>query len=364
MAANNITLKDIAQATGYSLISIHRAIHNKDGLSEETRTKILEAVKAMGYEVNFAASALKRNPIRVAYIGEAARSAGEYHACMLEGVHTAFDEFAGLNCSCDDLVVPYGHGAAAAECKVLDKLYDDPHPYDGIVVLPANTGSDLEYRLGKLIAKGIPVVLVDERIPQLDSLCCISPRSDLIGRLGAEYLCKVCDPGLIIIAMGDTTSKTHQENVRGFSSYIEENRLPFTTLVVDDPYDEPLLEQRLEQALLAHPETVAFYSVREKNCQAITRVALRHPERKTEVLVTELCPENVSNLERGLVSGIIDKNPFQRGYLGMHLLFEYLLKKEMPKAKVLSVPVSIVLRSNLPFYVGRMGPGIYVSSSV
>ena len=95
--------------------------HNKDGLSEETRTKILEAVKAMGYEVNFAASALKRNPIRVAYIGEAARSAGEYHACMLEGVHTAFDEFAGLNCSCDDLVVPYGHGAAAAECKVLDK---------------------------------------------------------------------------------------------------------------------------------------------------------------------------------------------------------------------------------------------------
>ena len=116
--------------------------------------------------------------------------------------------------------------------------------------------------------------------------------------------------------------------------------------------------------MLAHPETVAFYSVREKNCQAITRVALRHPERKTEVLVTELCPENVSNLERGLVSGIIDKNPFQRGYLGMHLLFEYLLKKEMPKAKVLSVPVSIVLRSNLPFYVGRMGPGIYVSSSV
>lgn len=362
--ASHITLKDISRATGYSLISIHRAIRGKDGLSEETREKILEAVKAMGYEVNYAASALKRNPIRVAYVGVAARSAGEYHASMLEGVHTAVEEVAGLNCSCTDLLVPYGNEAAEAECKVLEKLYDDPHPYDGIVVLPANTGSKLVYRLGMLIAKGIPIVLLDERIPQLDSLCCISPRSDLIGRLGAEYLCKISRPGKIVIAMGDATSKTHQENVRGFGAYIEENKFPFETIEVDDPYDEKRLEEALEETLCSREDVVAFYSVREKNCKAITKVVSRHPERKCEVLVTELCPDNVSSLERGLVSGIIDKNPFQRGYLGMHLLFEYLLKSEMPKAKVLSVPVSIVLRSNLPFYVGRMGQGIYVSSSV
>ena len=36
-----ITLKDIAQASGYSLVSVHRAMNNKEGVSKEVRQQIL-----------------------------------------------------------------------------------------------------------------------------------------------------------------------------------------------------------------------------------------------------------------------------------------------------------------------------------
>ena len=48
----NITIKDVARELGVSYYSISRALNGKEGVSKETRDKILEAAERMGYQPN------------------------------------------------------------------------------------------------------------------------------------------------------------------------------------------------------------------------------------------------------------------------------------------------------------------------
>lgn len=53
------TLKDIAQKTGYSVNTVSRALRNKPDISVETREKIRELARSMGYHNNALASSLR-----------------------------------------------------------------------------------------------------------------------------------------------------------------------------------------------------------------------------------------------------------------------------------------------------------------
>jgi LacI family transcriptional regulator len=52
MVSMNITIKDVARELGVSYSSISRALNGKEGVSKETRDKILEAAERMGYQPN------------------------------------------------------------------------------------------------------------------------------------------------------------------------------------------------------------------------------------------------------------------------------------------------------------------------
>lgn len=54
-----VTLKDLAQKTGYSVNTVSRALRGKDDIGEETIEKIKDAAKEMGYINNTIASSLR-----------------------------------------------------------------------------------------------------------------------------------------------------------------------------------------------------------------------------------------------------------------------------------------------------------------
>ena len=57
--AKRCTLKDVAIATGLTVNSVSRALHNKSDISELTKKRVTEAAKRLGYVPNSAASSLK-----------------------------------------------------------------------------------------------------------------------------------------------------------------------------------------------------------------------------------------------------------------------------------------------------------------
>ena len=55
----NATLKDIAKAAGVSAMSVSKALNNKQGISEETRKRILKAAEELHYTQNMVAKSLR-----------------------------------------------------------------------------------------------------------------------------------------------------------------------------------------------------------------------------------------------------------------------------------------------------------------
>lgn len=52
MEQKKVTLKEIAEKTGVSMATVHRAIYGKGGLSEETRKKIMDEVERSNYQLD------------------------------------------------------------------------------------------------------------------------------------------------------------------------------------------------------------------------------------------------------------------------------------------------------------------------
>ena len=59
-----MTLKDIAEKTGYSIKTVSRAIHNHADINADTRTKIMTVVKEHSFELNWAAQSLRSRRTR------------------------------------------------------------------------------------------------------------------------------------------------------------------------------------------------------------------------------------------------------------------------------------------------------------
>jgi LacI family transcriptional regulator len=57
--AKRITLKDVAEKTGFTINTVSRALHNKSDISEETKKVIDKAAKAMGYVRDAAAGSMR-----------------------------------------------------------------------------------------------------------------------------------------------------------------------------------------------------------------------------------------------------------------------------------------------------------------
>lgn len=83
-----VSLKDIAQRCGVSVATVSKALNNQPDIGEETRSRIEQAAKEMGYMTNAAARALKTNRtynLGVLFVdGQRSGLRHEYFASMLE----------------------------------------------------------------------------------------------------------------------------------------------------------------------------------------------------------------------------------------------------------------------------------------
>ncbi|MDE7433035.1 MAG: LacI family DNA-binding transcriptional regulator, partial [Lachnospiraceae bacterium] len=59
-----ITIKDIAKICGVGVSTVSRAINNKPGINEETKNKIIQAIKDNNYIPNNSARNLERSESR------------------------------------------------------------------------------------------------------------------------------------------------------------------------------------------------------------------------------------------------------------------------------------------------------------
>lgn len=350
-----VTLKDIAESTGFSLVSVHRAINGKSGVSEKTRREILSAAQQMGYTPNLMASVLKRKQLNIAIVFPQPGGNGAfYFDYMRKGCQAFIDETAGYQFNfidCPFVMDTENNREEAHQLETLETLFDTMgDELDGLLTVPMENTQASNDMIARFAQRGVKVVLIDNDFPDSGRLCCISASDENTGRLGAELMCSMMHQkeGTILVAAGNQQSPSHRKNAEGFADYVRTHRPELNVVCVNDP-QRPAADSYYHY--MEDPSVIAAYSVRARNTIALCEAALAlESRRKLLVLGSDLFSESADMLRRGVLKGIIYKNPYQKGYLGLKVLVDSLIKDTAPKAANITVQISVVMRSNLVFF--------------
>jgi len=162
MNRQSITIRDVAEYAAVSTATVSRVLNEDDRVTAPTRMKVLEAMEALGYTVNYVARSLKMN--RTKTIGIIAPElSGDFFMYIAESLDRE------LSANGYSLVVSLSHDSVEQEEKRLRHMAE--RLVDGLVIIPAtDKGSHLAF----LKDFGIPVVFVDRMVNDFIADCVVS----------------------------------------------------------------------------------------------------------------------------------------------------------------------------------------------
>ncbi len=213
-----VTLRDIAQATGYTINTVSRALNNKPDISRETSLKIQQAARQAGYIRNWMAGSLRTgrsNTIAVIVCD----LSNPYFALMVADIEAAAAEFGYT------VIVLCTHEEQAKEENALRVAIG--RQVDGILLCPCQGGTG---SLLLLAASGLPYVLLSRHFydPETDALVCDEERG---GFLATEHLIKAGHRKLVFLSSFENVSGI-QERRLGFYRAAEAYGIPETDRLV------------------------------------------------------------------------------------------------------------------------------------
>ncbi|WP_187240558.1 LacI family DNA-binding transcriptional regulator [Microbacterium mitrae] len=157
------TIIDVAKAAGVSKSAAARVLSNNGSASARTRMAVLDAAARLGYRPNQLAKAMKAGSTQS--IGIVVPDvANPFFSSVLSGFSAAARS-AGF-----EVIVMSTDNTADIEARSLELLAEKR--VDGIAVAPALT--DASPTIEQLRSEGLPLVLIDRRLPNLGAIPLVS----------------------------------------------------------------------------------------------------------------------------------------------------------------------------------------------
>ncbi len=152
------SLNDVAKRAGVSIATVSRVINNGTNVNEETRAKVLKAIKELKYQPSRVAKRLRSKSVSSNLLG-----------MLIPDIQNPFyvDVFRGV----ED--VAYENNYAIIMCNFAqdekkEKLYLDilqQESIDGLIAAPAH---ERDPKVLKLVKDGLPIVCVDRGLEGVD----------------------------------------------------------------------------------------------------------------------------------------------------------------------------------------------------
>ena len=342
-----VKLIDIAQALGISTGTVHRALHNHDGVSRATRAKVQMMAKKLQYRPNLAARYLssKRN-LRISVntlrgttsFWDEVRTgiAEEAHSLMMESVSIEYHTYPRI-----------GEGEEESFAAALNDHVD------GIITFPSRPQL-LHPWLQRAADAGTPVVCVVTDAPQTGRVGVVSIDAPASGSLAADLMGSLLrGSGRVALTCSSLGIVEHAEKYRAFESTL---RALYPQMAIEDPIEDHDVEAVAYEKCVALfrscPDLAGVYVTTEAS-QPVLRAArdLGILERLT-VITTDLFPALVPEIRSRAVAATIYQRPRTQGRMAFRVLHEYLVDGETP-AHPVSLAPHLVMRGNLDFFLQR-----------
>lgn len=348
-----VTLNDVAKRLGVSASTVQRALAGLDGVGEVRRERIKQVAEDMGYRRNLTASSLKAGARTVGIVLPEPGRVNRFYAKFLwEGALRCCAEYKEFNVDVAEFTyvrTPESHAAALR--AVLGRRGS---ALDGVLTMgtPAAGADGLfaEFR-----ARGIPLVFVGTDSGSAgDRVCCVRTYDEMAGRMAADLLVNFTVPqkGGKVIMTGDFAIPDQFYNAQGFERHLYENAMPLAVHKLSGDLDLRAVRKTVSDILAGDSSVHAVYATSSRNtvpvCEAVAAAA---GGRRPFVLGSDIFPESIDFLRRGVLNATIHKRPADQAYQAMRTLVDIVVKgKDAAEATTLIDPV-IVMKSNLECFL-------------
>lgn len=344
-------IKEIAKRANVSIATVDRVIHNRSGVAESTKQKILKIIKEINYQPNILASRLKSNKeftlgVLIPKISENTN----FWEAPYKGITKAHEEVRQFGINIRMYLFELSDENTFVEAS--NQLLNDK--IDGVILSPSF--SDESAKLTKkLDKKKIPYIFIDAHIAGNNNLAYIGPNLYYSGFVGAELTrYSLHSPKDSVIVMNISRTEHSIDNLKkiekGFMDYFKDHELPNEVKSINLLDGDYTLFKNAVLGVLDKNPNLRTIFVTNSRVFSIAKV-LCDVNRKNILLIGfDFIEENIKYLENGSINCLICHKPEEQGYRSVMALYQHLILMQDVE-QIQYMPIDIVTKGSAPFYV-------------
>lgn len=345
---NSTGVKAIARLANVSIGTVDRVIHNRKGVSDETRKKVNAIIEELDFRPNKMASLLaRRNQVNIGVLIPKTSTETNYWSYPLAGITRAVDELKQFGVGVSHFFYDLDSKSSfvnAAEQAMATNL-------QGVLLAPSFIEESLVLTK-KLTEANIPFVFINSDLPRQESLSYIGPDLFQSGRLAAQIISMMAREADDIFIVNISTELEHDHHLlrkeQGFRRYFEEHHIANTILTLNINHtDIESVKKQLNKALASAPRARVLF-VTNSRVNVVARVLADHPH-KLILVGYDFIEENINCLENESISFIISQRPKEQGYYGIMALYKHLFGLGDAE-RTNYMPIDIITKENFHYY--------------
>lgn len=341
-------VKEIAKRANVSIATVDRVLHNRPGVSKQTKDKINEIIAELNYQPNLLAQRLaSRKTIRLATLIPKRSEETSYWEAPLNGIDQAEAEINQFGIIIEKYFYDQNTSKSFVE-QAQTILQSKP---DGVLLAPSFVEEAATFTNGCKEAN-IPFVLFNSDLPDQESLSYIGPDLYHSGYLGAQlisYLTKEDDTILIVNISKEIDNRHHlMKKEEGTRAYFKDHDMHTNIQKVDiKQTDYAHIKESLSEKFKQYNNIKVVFVTNSR----VSKVARFIDELKKDVILIgfDFLEENIQYLNNGVIDFLICQKPKEQAYRGVMSLYKH-LAFSVPVEKIHFMPIDVLTKVNYPYY--------------
>ena len=347
---NKITIHDIARKAGVSAGTVDRVIHNRSGVSENTRKEVLKFIKVLDYQPDVLARALaSKKGIRIAAIYPGLKSGKPFWSLPEIGMEKAVAEYRHFGMQLEKY--PFELSEPSSFMKQAQKLFKTTS--DGIILAPGLM-KEAEWFTKKCRSLNIPLIYINSRLDSGDFLSYIGQDSYASGKVAAGLMNEVISKEKVIaifnIEQHPETQVHINEREMGFIDHsINEYGKSEKSILIFNITNANARSVNADLEKIFSSNSIAGVYITNSRAYLIAQWLEIHKKYCPVVIGYDLIVENRKMLNKGIISFLISQKPEEQGYKSITTLFNFLVLGRKAEQNQL-LPIDILTIENIPYY--------------
>lgn len=341
-------VKEIARRANVSIATVDRVLHNRKGVSKQTKDKITKIIEELNYKPNLLAQRLASGKtLRLATLIPKSSDETSFWDAPLKGIERADTEIKQFGIIVDKYFYDQNEISSFVEQT---KLILDSKP-DGLLLGPSFIEESVLFT-EKCKELGIPYVLMDSDLPNAGSLSYIGPNLYQSGYLVAHLIHYLVEANAKILLVNISKEIDNEHHLlkkeEGFRAYFEDHKKPDNIVKLDiKKTDLESIENELSQVFEQHQDIRIVFVTNSR----VSKVAHFLEKSKKDLILIgyDFLQENIDYLDKGTIDFLVCQKPKQQAYRGLMSLYQH-LAFSAPVEKIQFMPIDILTKENSMFY--------------